>query len=339
MIKKILNFAFILIIFLTFSTNVKANSETFYSRTLLGRIADNSWQQAGAVSSTGNSITLSSDALSSYYPYWIGGYGNKSGNFETNKTYFLNFKINYPSTTQFDFKKAMQYAQMEIAITNVHVNLCTLESNTNTYSTFTCQFSVSSASSYYEFNVNWYNSNLYQLGFEPIYNYEKATLSIDFILSSQTDNSGLIVEQNEIIIGQNQQIIDTTNDVNNSINDLNDSINNSDTSNATNSAGNFFSGFETDTFGLTSIITAPLDLIGSITSSSCSPLPLTIPYVDKPFNLPCMTTIYETYFGNFLTIYQTITFGIVAYWVCVRIFNLVKDFKNPDHDEIEVVDL
>ena len=287
MIKKILNFAFILIIFLTFSTNVKANSETFYSRTLLGRIADNSWQQAGAVSSTGNSITLSSDALSSYYPYWIGGYGNKSGNFETNKTYFLNFKINYPSTTQFDFKKAMQYAQMEIAITNVHVNLCTLESNTNTYSTFTCQFSVSSASSYYEFNVNWYNSNLYQLGFEPIYNYEKATLSIDFILSSQTDNSGLIVEQNEIIIGQNQQIIDTTNDVNNSINDLNDSINNSDTSNATNSAGNFFSGFETDTFGLTSIITAPLDLIGSITSSSCSPLPLTIPYVDKPFNLPC----------------------------------------------------
>lgn len=130
--------------------------------------------------------------------------------------------------------------------------------------------------------------------------------------------------------------IDKTNE---ELGNLNDSINNSDSSDATNSAGNFFSGFETDTFGLTSIITAPLDLIGSITSSSCSPLPLTIPYVNKSFNLPCMTTIYENYFGDFLTIYQTITFGIVAYWVCVRIFNLVKDFKNPDHDEIEVLDL
>lgn len=52
-----------------------------------------------------------------------------------------------------------------------------------------------------------------------------------------------------------------------------------------------------------------------------------------------MGTIYSNHFGSFLSIYQMITFGIVAYWVCVRIFNLVKDFKNPDHDEIEVLDL
>lgn len=140
-----------------------------------------------------------------------------------------------------------------------------------------------------------------------------------------------------------QNKIDETNDkidqTNQQLGDLNNNLTNSDSSDATNEAGNFFSGFETDTFGLTSIITAPLDLIGSITSSSCSPLPLKVPFVDKSFNLPCMSTIYEEYFGSFLTIYQTITFGIVAYWVCVRIFALVKDFKNPDHDEIEVLDL
>lgn len=141
------------------------------------------------------------------------------------------------------------------------------------------------------------------------------------------------------IINQNQTIIDQNNQTNQELGDINDNLTNSDSSDATNEAGNFFSGFETDTFGLTSIITAPLDLIGSITSSSCTPLPLTLPFVDKSFNLPCMTTIYKNYFGDFLTIYQTITFGIVAYWVCVRIFALVKDFKNPDHDEIEVLDL
>lgn len=307
--NKILFFIFVCIcFFLTDNYIVKANSESFYSRTLLGRIADNSWQQAGSVSSTGNSITLSSDALSSYYPYWIGGYGNKSGNFETNKTYFLNFKVNYPSTTQFDFKKAMQYATMEISITNVKVNLCTLESNTNTYSTFTCQFTVSSASSYYEFNVNWYNSNLYQLGFEPIYNYEKATLSIDFVLSSQTDNSGLIVEQNEIIIGQNQQIIDSTNDVNNSVNDVNDTLkdDNIDTSKTTIED----KSADASKSPISSLLTLPLKLLNNIhtgLSGTCSALNLGS-LLGTDLVLPCINL--EQRLGSYL-------WGLIDYAFCI----------------------
>lgn len=128
-------------------------------------------------------------------------------------------------------------------------------------------------------------------------------------------------------------------DTNKNLNDLNDNITNSDSSNAKNDANNFFSNFQTDTFGLTSIITAPLNLISSLTSKTCSPLNLPLPFINKNLPLPCLSTIYSEYFGSFLIIYQTITFGIVAYWVCVRIFNLVKDFKNPDHDEIEVMDL
>ena len=108
---------------------------------------------------------------------------------------------------------------------------------------------------------------------------------------------------------------------------------------AQDSAGGFFNDFTTDTHGLTAIITAPLSLISKITSASCSALVLPLPFVDKDLTLPCMGAIYSQYFGSFLSIYQLITFGIVAYWVCVRIFNLVKDFKNPDHDEIEVLDL
>ena len=128
-------------------------------------------------------------------------------------------------------------------------------------------------------------------------------------------------------------------DTNTQLGNLNDSLNNSDSSGATSEASEFFSGFTTDTFGLTSIITAPLNLIGSITSSTCTPLGLPLPYVNKTLELPCMSSIYSQYFGSFFTLYQTITFGIIAYWVCVRIFNLVKDFKNPDHDEMEVLDL
>lgn len=119
----------------------------------------------------------------------------------------------------------------------------------------------------------------------------------------------------------------------------NDLLKDDNTQQAQDSAGGFFNEFTTDTHGLTAIITAPLSLISKITSSSCSPLVLPLPYVDKDLTLPCMGDIYSSYFGSFLSIYQIITFGVVAYWVCVRIFNLVKDFKNPDHDEIEVLDL
>lgn len=119
----------------------------------------------------------------------------------------------------------------------------------------------------------------------------------------------------------------------------NETLKDDNTQGAQDSAGGFFNDFTTDTHGLTAIITAPLSLISSITSSSCSPLVIPLPYVDKDLTLPCMGAIYSDYFGSFLSIYQIITFGIIAYWVCVRIFNLVKDFKNPDHDEIEVLDL
>lgn len=103
--------------------------------------------------------------------------------------------------------------------------------------------------------------------------------------------------------------------------------------------GSMFENFSSNTFGLTSIITAPLSLIYNITSNTCNSLVLPLPFVNSSITIPCMTELYSTYFGTLFTLYQTITFGLIAYWVCIRVFNLVKDFKNPDHDEIEVLDL
>lgn len=145
--------------------------------------------------------------------------------------------------------------------------------------------------------------------------------------------------QNNLLVSQNKTASELES-VNKNIEDTNKTLKDSDTSEASGEAESFFSGFTTDTHGLTSIITAPLTLIGNITSSTCSPLALEVPFLDgQTLNLPCMSSIYRKHFGSFLDIYQIFTFGIVAYWVCVKIFNLVKDFKNPDHDEVEVMDL
>lgn len=121
--------------------------------------------------------------------------------------------------------------------------------------------------------------------------------------------------------------------------ETNDLIKDDNTTQAENKASEFFNNFTTNTHGLTGIITAPLNAIQSLSNSTCSPLELPLPFVNETLTLPCMRPIYEEHFGSFMNLYDIITLGIISYWVMVRIFSLVKDFKNPDHDEIEVVDL
>ena len=130
----------------------------------------------------------------------------------------------------------------------------------------------------------------------------------------------------------------TLGDINNSITNINNSINNSDVSGAGDTAGGFFNNFTTDTHGLTAIITAPLNTIKSLLNTSCEVLVLPLPFVSETVELPCMATVYGQ-FQPFYGLYQVITYGFIAYWICVRLFNLVKDFKNPEHDEVEVMDL
>lgn len=93
--------------------------------------------------------------------------------------------------------------------------------------------------------------------------------------------------------------------------------------------------------GITSIITAPLSYIKSLSNgvATCSSISLPlVSWFNKDLILPCPSTIYSK-FGSFLTIYQTITTGIIAYWCLVNILSLTLQFKEPFSDKIEVMDL
>ena len=107
--------------------------------------------------------------------------------------------------------------------------------------------------------------------------------------------------------------------------------------------GNIFSDFSSNTFGLTSIITAPLPLIQSLNSATCSDISLPLGIFggvhDHKLVLPCMTPLYQNWLGDFFTLYQTITTGFIAYYVGLGFFNKIKQLKDPGNDKIEVVDL
>lgn len=126
-------------------------------------------------------------------------------------------------------------------------------------------------------------------------------------------------------------------DVNSGLNDINGSINNGNIDNDVGTG--FFDDFSSQDFGLSDIITIPLNTITSLTSKSCQPLSIPIPKTGRNINLPCMTQVYEDNIGTIFTIWQVVSFGIIAYFIAIDIFHLVKGFKDPDSDKVEVLDL
>lgn len=153
-------------------------------------------------------------------------------------------------------------------------------------------------------------------------------------------------QQNQQIIDQNNQLINGFNNLqneqqetNDKLDDLNENITNDDTSEASGEAEGFFSNFENDDHGLSSIITAPLEFIESLSSATCQPISVNIPLVDFQGTLPCMSQYYDEHFSTLFTVYQTILVGLVCYRICLDIYRIVKGFKDPESDKIEVVDL
>lgn len=106
-----------------------------------------------------------------------------------------------------------------------------------------------------------------------------------------------------------------------------------------NENSNFFTNFRTNFHGLSDIISTPLYAIKKLNTGVCSPLEIPIPYTDKNISLPCMTTVYQNNMPEILNIWQIVTNGLIAYYIILDLFRIVKSFKEPEEDKIEVVDL
>lgn len=120
-------------------------------------------------------------------------------------------------------------------------------------------------------------------------------------------------------------------------------ISSSDLSQGSPLLSDLFTNFTTKDYGLSSIITAPIPLLQTLNNSSCSTVDLPLGVFggvhDQKLSLPCMTPLYSSTFGQLFTLYQTITTGLVAYFIGLAYFNKIKQLKDPDNDKIEVVDL
>lgn len=170
---------------------------------------------------------------------------------------------------------------------------------------------------------------------------------------SNTDFTDLINNQNkntqDIINNQNQNnnaLLDKQQENINAIKDLteqekenNEKLLDDDKENNIDKAGSFFKDYSYNDHGLTGVVTAPLELIKSLTTASCSPLTFELPIVHNVVTLPCMSSIYKQYFGVFFTLWQMITTGMISYTVLLNMYSQVRKLQNPNNDKIEVINL
>lgn len=151
----------------------------------------------------------------------------------------------------------------------------------------------------------------------------------------QNNDSALLQQmtnQNNTIINQNEQIINNGNQTNNTLND--DNVDES-----TNKATDFFNNFDSgDTGTLTDIISLPLDFLDKL-NNSCSPIVLPVPYMGD-ITLPCLQTYLLSFIPeSFLNLIKLLVNGFLTYKIVISLVDFINSLKDPNNDDLEVMDL
>lgn len=208
--------------------------------------------------------------------------------------------------------------------------------------TYTCNFTDYGTAAFFVNNLTFENTD-FSLGIGVDSTYTCSPTTSDIIQSNQdqtnqiinnnNNNTTSIIQNNDSntnkITQEQQETTDAVNNVNNTLND--DNVN-------TQQASDFFSNFQSNNHGLSGIITSPLRLIQSLSSSQCSSLVLPLPFVNQSATIPCMSTVYNR-FPTFYNLWQLISTGLIAYYILINLFAKVHSLQNPQEDRIEVLNL
>lgn len=190
---------------------------------------------------------------------------------------------------------------------------------------------------FYFYNSFHFDSTIY-----TIYNSTYEITSPAYaqqLIDSYYDTGNINSEKLDEISGKLIDVNENLEQTNQKLEDIYSDITNNDISGSQNTANGFFDNFTDNDYGLSSIITIPLSSIQKITNSTCSPINIPVPFTNKNISLPCMGTLYQQNVPVLLNIWQVVSFGIISYAIIVDIFAMVKKFKDPNDDKLEVMDL
>lgn len=197
-----------------------------------------------------------------------------------------------------------------------------------------------------DFLVN-FNLNTIKTGitYEPAVSQQvdiTCSASNDTIISSNAQNTQDIINnqnqnKNDIINNQNNNQAQT----NQGLDNINGSLNNSDVSGANEDLNKFT---ENDAFkdntGILAIIQAPINMLNSLTSTTCSPLSLPLPFLNVNLDIPCLSSIFAKHLSTeLLTLLKLAINGFLVYKILCSFAMDIHSYKDPDSDRLEVIDL
>lgn len=156
---------------------------------------------------------------------------------------------------------------------------------------------------------------------------------------------GFNYESTEIVNGLNgiqQQQVNTTTTIQN----FNNYVSNNDTTEAETNQTTALGGIS-DTFNshmskaneLTQFFLIPINFMVNIQNNTCKPLVWDIPFVNTRVQIPCMSTIYNSYFSTFISVFSLIMTSLLGYRSMLKLFNAIKGMVDAEDDKVEVVDL
>lgn len=199
-------------------------------------------------------------------------------------TYLLSWQVDFTSTSYAE--QFCKLADSPYQVLNGTINSYTCSSAlTKAYIAINFDLNSNMTEPYVDFNntgtglsINWFLRNVSDVYYPQI------------IPSVYFDTEGL-EEQNNIIINQNQTIIDQNNETNNKLDNIQGAITDEtppNTDSLSNSAGWLPAG------PVDSILNLPLTMFQNISNnlgSTCTPIYLPLPYVNKSLELPCFNSI------------------------------------------------
>lgn len=86
-------------------------------------------------------------------------------------------------------------------------------------------------------------------------------------------------------------------------------------------------------------ITIPFNFLTSLTSSTCSPISITLPHSNETVTLPCMKSYLQEKVPTLVNIIIIVVNGLLVYRITMRNIDTITDIIHPDDDKLEVVDL
>lgn len=188
-----------------------------------------------------------------------------------------------------DAKYTSAYPTDPSEVVNIHLN------NTN----YACNYSNSNYAGGRVVIITFVTYNDGPNSF-VVYQDDSASIQlIDFVVDSSSYVNPLdysnqsLINQNSQIINQNNTIINNTDNTNKKLDDLNKNLTDTSSPNLNgleNSAGWLKPG------PVDSILNLPLTLLNNLQTNlgnTCNPVVVTLPYVDKDINLPCVSAIYK----------------------------------------------